>query len=110
MKHSAREIAEKANVPLLSGTGLISDTDIAVNSAEKIGYPVMIKSTAGGGGIGIRICENKQELIDSFDNVRHLAENNFNDSGVFIEKYIRKARHVEVQILSLIHISEPTRH
>lgn len=58
----------------------------------------MIKSTAGGGGIGIRICENKQELIDSFDNVRHLAENNFNDSGVFIEKYIRKARHVEVQI------------
>ena len=58
----------------------------------------MIKSTAGGGGIGIRICENKQELIDSFDNVRHLAESNFNDSGVFIEKYIRKARHVEVQI------------
>ncbi len=98
LKHSAREIAEKANVPLLSGTGLISDTDIAVNSAEKIGYPVMIKSTAGGGGIGIRICENKQELIDSFDNVRHLAESNFNDSGVFIEKYIRKARHVEVQI------------
>lgn len=98
LKHSAREIAERANVPLLSGTGLLNCIDEAVEAAEKIGYPVMIKSTAGGGGIGIRICETKDELVSSYDNVCHLAESNFNDAGVFLEKYIRKARHVEVQI------------
>ena len=98
LKHSAREIAEKSGVPLLSGTGLLSGIDEAISEAEKIGYPVMIKSTAGGGGIGIRICENKEELVSSYDNVCYLAESNFNDAGVFLEKYIRKARHVEVQI------------
>lgn len=98
LKHSAREIAEKSGVPLLSGTGLLSGVDEAITEAEKIGYPVMIKSTAGGGGIGIRICEKKEELVSSYDNVCYLAESNFNDAGVFLEKYIRKARHVEVQI------------
>lgn len=98
LKHSAREIAERANVPLLSGTGLLKNVDEAVAAADKIGYPVMIKSTAGGGGIGIRICENKDELLASYDNVCHLAESNFNDAGVFLEKYIRRARHIEVQI------------
>lgn len=98
LKHSAREIAKKADVPLLSGTGLLSGVEEAIVEADKIGYPVMIKSTAGGGGIGIRICENKEELIASYDNVCYLAESNFNDAGVFLEKYIRKARHVEVQI------------
>lgn len=66
LKHSAREIAQKANVPLLSGTGLLKGVDEASVEAEKIGYPVMIKSTAGGGGIGIRICENKDELVASY--------------------------------------------
>lgn len=98
LKHSAREIAEKSNVPLLPGTGLLGGIDEALAEAEKIGYPVMIKSTAGGGGIGIRICENKDDLVASYDNVCHLAESNFNDAGVFLEKYIRRARHVEVQI------------
>ena len=98
LKHSARELASKANVPLLAGTGLLTGVDEALEAAEKIGYPVMLKSTAGGGGIGIRICENEKELADSYDNVCHLAESNFNDAGVFVEKYIRKARHVEVQI------------
>lgn len=98
LKHSARELAKKAGVPLLSGTGLLSGVDEAVNQARQIGYPIMIKSTAGGGGIGIRICQNEDELIHSYDNVCHLAKSNFNDAGVFIEKYIAKARHVEVQI------------
>lgn len=98
LKHKARELAVKAGVPLLPGTGLLDSVDEAAKSAEKIGYPVMIKSTAGGGGIGIRICENEKELRDAFDKVKHLAESNFNDSGVFVEKYVRKARHVEVQI------------
>ncbi len=98
LKHSARELAEKAGVPLLPGTGLLGSLEEAVGEAEHIGYPLMIKSTAGGGGIGIRICENEKELAASYDNVCHLAEANFNDAGVFLEKYIRKARHVEVQI------------
>ncbi len=98
LKHSAREAAQHANVPLLPGTGLLKDSEEAANEAEKIGYPVMLKSTAGGGGIGIRICENRDELLLSYDNVCHLAESNFNDAGVFLEKYIQKARHVEVQI------------
>ncbi len=98
LKHSAREIAENAEVPLLSGTGLLSGVEEAVEKAKEIGYPVMIKSTAGGGGIGIRICENEKELTASYENVCHLAENNFKNGGVFLEKYIRRARHVEVQI------------
>ncbi|MCR5494013.1 MAG: urea carboxylase [Treponema sp.] len=98
LKHRAREIAQKANVPLLSGSGLLDNLNQALAEAEKVGYPVMLKSTAGGGGIGIRICENKEELSDAFDKVKHLAQANFNDAGVFLEKYIRRARHVEVQI------------
>ncbi|MBE6869657.1 MAG: urea carboxylase [Ruminococcus albus] len=98
LKHSARKIAEKASVPLLPGTGLLSGLQEAVQAAAGIGYPVMIKSTAGGGGIGISICENEDDLRASYDKVCHLAESNFSDSGVFIEKYIRRARHIEVQI------------
>lgn len=98
LKHSAREMAKKSNVPLLPGTGLLSDVNEAIVAAEEITYPIMIKSTAGGGGIGIRICEDKDELVASYDNVCHLAESNFNDGGVFLEKYVKKARHVEVQI------------
>ncbi len=98
LKHRAREIASKAGVPLLSGSGLLSSANEAAAKAIEVGYPVMLKSTAGGGGIGIRICENEEELLDAFDKVRHLAQSNFNDGGVFLEKYIRRARHIEVQI------------
>ena len=98
LKHRAREIAGRAGVPLLSGSGLLSSADEAAEQALKVGYPVMLKSTAGGGGIGIRICENEEELLGAFDKVRHLAQANFNDGGVFLEKYIRRARHIEVQI------------
>ncbi|MEE1353055.1 MAG: urea carboxylase [Acutalibacteraceae bacterium] len=98
LKHSARALAESADVPLLPGTGLLESLNEAVEKAAEIGYPVMIKSTAGGGGIGIRICNNEEELRHDYDEVRHLAQANFNDSEVFLEKYVPKARHVEVQI------------
>lgn len=98
LKVSAREIAKEAGVPLLPGTGLLTGVDEAVEEAKRIGYPVMIKSTAGGGGIGIRICETEDELKQSYNNVVYLAQTNFNDGGVFLEKYVRYARHVEVQI------------
>lgn len=98
LKHSARELAERAKVPLLPGTGLLQNLEEAVEKAESIGYPVILKSTAGGGGIGMRICNSKEELEQAYDGVCHLAEANFNNAGVFLEKYIVRSRHVEVQI------------
>jgi urea carboxylase len=98
LKHSARELATKANVPLLPGTSLISNLDTALKEAEQIGYPIILKSTAGGGGIGMRICTDETALCEAFESVSRLAETNFNNGGVFLEKYIQKARHVEVQI------------
>ncbi|MEI7025857.1 urea carboxylase [Paenibacillus sp. y28] len=98
LKHSAREIAQRAGVPLLPGTPLITDLDEAVRQASAIGYPVILKSTAGGGGIGMRVCADEAALRLAFEGVIHLAETNFKNGGVFLEKYIARARHVEVQI------------
>ena len=98
LKHSAREVALKAGVPLLPGTALISEVEEALTQAALIGYPVILKSTAGGGGIGMRVCADEEALDAAFDSVRHLAETNFKNAGLFLEKYIAKARHVEVQI------------
>lgn len=98
LKHSAREIALKAGVPLLPGTALITRVEEALEQAAVIGYPVILKSTAGGGGIGMRVCADEEVLAVAFDSVRHLAETNFKNAGLFLEKYIAKARHVEVQI------------
>ncbi|MBN2982465.1 biotin carboxylase N-terminal domain-containing protein [Cohnella algarum] len=98
LKHEARAIAERAGVPLLPGTELIGRIEDAVLAADRIGYPVMLKSTAGGGGIGMRACGGEAELRAAFDAVGRLAEASFGDGGVFLEKYVAKARHVEVQI------------
>ncbi len=98
LKHSAREIAERANVPMLPGTSLITALQTALSEAIRIGYPVMLKSTAGGGGIGMRVCEDESALQNAFESVSRLAKSNFNNGGVFIEKYIQEARHIEVQI------------
>ncbi len=98
LKHTARELAIQSQVPLLPGTGLLDNVDNALVEAENIGYPIMLKSTAGGGGIGIRLCRDKDELINSYDAVQHLAKNNFNDAGLFLEKFVENARHIEVQI------------
>ena len=98
LKHVARRIAEEAGVPLAPGTGLITTVDEALAAADEIGYPVMLKSTAGGGGIGIKICHDAGELEGAFESARHLVEANFGDGDVFLEKYVERARHVEVQI------------
>ncbi|MBE1273563.1 urea carboxylase [Enterovibrio baiacu] len=99
LKHTARELAESANVPLLPGTGLLSGIEDAVAAADSMGFPVMLKSTAGGGGIGMRLCENAAQLVDAFEAVKRLGEANFSHSGVFMEKFITSARHIEVQII-----------
>ncbi|MER1998420.1 MAG: urea carboxylase [Lysinibacillus sp.] len=98
LKHQARAIAEQVNVPMLPGTDLMTSEQGAKQAAAEIGYPVMLKSTAGGGGIGMRICYNDQQLSDAFQSVCRLAEANFSNGGVFLEKYIERARHIEVQI------------
>lgn len=98
LKHTARALAEKTGVPLLPGTDLLTDKAAAMKAAEKIGYPVMLKSTAGGGGIGMQICGSAESLDKAWDSVRRLSANNFSNDGVFIEKYISRARHIEVQV------------
>ncbi len=98
LKHTARALAKQHGVPMLEGTELLEDVKAALNAAEQVGYPVMLKSTAGGGGIGMRVCRSAAELAEAFDAVKRLGQNNFSDSGVFIEKYIERARHLEVQV------------
>lgn len=98
LKHTARTLAQQLDVPMLPGTGLLEHLETACEEAHRIGYPVMLKSTAGGGGIGMRLCRNRQELIDAYESVRNLAQSNFSNAGLFLEKYIDQARHIEVQI------------
>ncbi|KJK01805.1 urea carboxylase [Pseudomonas sp. 21] len=98
LKHTARALAREQGVPMLEGTDLLPDLEAALLAGEQVGYPVMLKSTAGGGGIGMRVCRSADELRDAFDAVKRLGQNNFSDSGVFIEKYIERARHLEVQV------------
>jgi urea carboxylase len=98
LKHKARELALLAGVPLAPGSGLIDDVAHASNEAERIGYPIMIKSTAGGGGIGLQCVTRPDDLAPMYERVERLARNNFKDAGIFIEKYVARGRHIEVQI------------
>ncbi|MBX8491738.1 urea carboxylase [Pseudomonas cichorii] len=98
LKHTARALAKEHGVPMLEGTELLDSLESALTAARDIGYPVMLKSTAGGGGIGMRVCRSAEELAESFEAVKRLGQNNFSDAGVFIEKYIQRARHLEVQV------------
>ncbi|MBN9145454.1 MULTISPECIES: urea carboxylase [unclassified Novosphingobium] len=98
LKHSARALAAAHDVPLAPGSDLLTDEAQALTAAAQIGYPVMLKATAGGGGIGMRICENDEDVREGFAAVARLGMSNFGDAGVFLESYIRRARHIEVQI------------
>jgi urea carboxylase len=98
LKHSARALAEAENVPLAPGTGLLADIEAAVEAADRIGYPVMLKATAGGGGIGMRVCVDAQAVRDGYAAVARLGAGNFGDAGLFLERFVPRARHVEVQI------------
>ncbi|MBJ8551931.1 urea carboxylase [Acinetobacter bereziniae] len=98
LKHTARELAIQSQVPLLPGSALLADESEAITEAKRIGYPVMLKSTAGGGGIGMRLVWNEAELRDAYQTVSYLAQANFKDAGVYLEKFVQHARHIEVQI------------
>ena len=99
LKHEARRLAQEAGVPLVPGTDLIDDVAEALRAADTIGYPVMLKSSAGGGGIGMRVCQSETELEQAFHRVKQLAHNNFGDTSVFLERAIIQARHIEVQVV-----------
>ena len=98
LKHTARELAQAQGVPLAPGSGLVELPEAALAAASGIGYPVMLKSTAGGGGIGMSLCHSDSELSEAFASVQRLGRNNFGNAGVFLEKYIQRARHIEVQV------------
>lgn len=100
-KSNAKEIMKKAKVPVVPGSdGNVETLEEALNIANKIKYPVMIKATSGGGGKGIRLIRNDEELKKNFELVRQEAKASFNDENVYVEKFIENPRHIEVQILA----------
>ncbi len=111
-KVKARNIMKEAGLPVLPGSDEgINDVDTALQTANDIGYPVMIKASCGGGGRGLRIAKNEKELINGFETARSESKIAFGNSEVFIEKYIRSPHHIEFQILAdmygnIIHLGE----
>lgn len=99
LKHTARNLAIKAGVPVVPGTpGLLSSVEDASRAAAELGYPVMLKSTAGGGGMGLQTCDDESELQKAFETVQSRGETLFKNAGVFLEKYYPAAHHIEVQV------------
>jgi acetyl-CoA carboxylase biotin carboxylase subunit len=100
-KNTAKQLARKAKVPCVPGSqGLISDEKEAAKIAAEIGYPVLIKATAGGGGRGMRVAANEPALVSAFSQARQEAEAAFGNPDVYMEKYVENPRHVEVQIIA----------
>jgi urea carboxylase len=98
LKHAARELAQANGVPLLPGTPLLVSLEEALSAAQTIGYPVMLKSTAGGGGIGMSLCGDAASLVAAWESVQRTAVASFADARVYLERFVSGARHVEVQI------------
>lgn len=110
-KSSAREMMAKAKVPIVPGTSVIETVEEGFEASETIGFPVLIKASAGGGGKGMRIAKEKEDFEKAFNTAKQEALNAFGDDRVYIEKLIEKPRHVEFQILSdqyqnVIHLGE----
>jgi acetyl-CoA carboxylase biotin carboxylase subunit len=111
-KMAARTTMQKAGLPIVPGsTSVIKNKEEALKTSKSIGYPVIIKAASGGGGRGMRICHNDLKLISSLMTAQAEAEANFGSSDVYIEKYIEKPRHIEIQLLAdkynhIIHLGE----
>ena len=100
-KITSKKIAQEAGVSTVPGyMGLIADAEEAVTISDQIGYPVMIKASAGGGGKGMRIAWNAQEAREGFESSRNEAANSFGDDRIFIEKFVTQPRHIEIQVLA----------
>ncbi len=110
-KATARATMEASGVPITPGLGIVQDTDTIREFVKKVGYPIIIKATAGGGGKGMRIVRADEELDDAFNLCRSEAQNAFANPEVYVEKFIENPRHIEVQILAdsygnVIHLGE----
>jgi len=111
-KAVARETMKQAGVPTVPGTeGIIDDIEAAVQVAHAIGYPVIAKATAGGGGKGMRVANNEEELRKSIRQAQKEAEMAFGNAGVYLEKYLEEPRHIEIQIMAdkyghVVHLGE----
>lgn len=111
-KSKAKEMMKKEGVPVIPGSdGSIKDLKQAILVCEKIGYPVLLKAAAGGGGKGIRVVNSFEELETNYNVVKQEAKNSFNDDEIYIEKYIKEPRHVEIQIMAdeygnIVHLGE----
>lgn len=100
-KIRARNLMMKAGVPVVPGTkDAVDNAEEALKVVEEMGYPVMIKASAGGGGIGMKVVHCRKEFLTSFSSTRQMAGSAFGDSSVFIEKYVEEPRHIEIQILA----------
>ena len=110
-KSAARRLAQEADVPVVPGSEESASADEAAETAEEIGYPVMVKAAAGGGGRGIRVAGNEEELRKSFQVAKREAESAFGDGSIYLEKFLVGPRHVEVQVMAdhegnVIHLYE----
>lgn len=111
-KAKAKEIARKVKCPVIPGSnGIIHNVEEGLEEASKIGYPVFIKATAGGGGKGIRIAKDREEFLRMFEQARAEAENAFGNPSVYLEKMIVNPRHIEIQVLgdkygNYVHLGE----
>ena len=111
-KSNAKELMEKAGVPVVPGSkGSIKSISDAKKTAEEIGYPIMLKAAAGGGGKGIRVVNDESELENSYNIVKQEAMISFKDDEIYMEKFIQNPRHIEIQILAdehgnVIHLGE----
>jgi acetyl-CoA carboxylase, biotin carboxylase subunit len=111
-KSEAKRTMKAAGAPVTPGSeGLIEDEETAIKEAKRIGYPVLIKATAGGGGRGMRVAYDQKELLNAYNTARAEAEAAFKNSGVYIEKYIANPRHIEIQVLgdnygNVVHLGE----
>ena len=103
-KNEARKLARKAEVPVVPGSdGLIEDEEITLSVAREIGYPVLVKASAGGGGKGMRVALNERSLKQAIQQAQREAEAAFGDDSVYLEKYVEYPRHVEVQVVADLH-------
>ncbi len=103
-KITSKKLADKAKVNTIPGyTDVVGDADHAVEIAQRIGYPVMLKASAGGGGKGMRVASNDEECRDGFERATNEAKSSFGDDRVFIEKFIVEPRHIEIQVLADSH-------
>lgn len=99
LKHTARDLAVKAGVPIVPGTeGLISSEEDVVKESTRLGFPVMLKATAGGGDMGLATCNNAEEVKTSFATVKSRGETLFKNAGMFMERFYPDSHHIEVQV------------